>query len=497
MIDKEGASYRSIFKALSLFGGVQIIVILSGIVRTKVIALSLGPEGVGTIGLYVTAFTLFFSIFNLGISSSSVKIISENYFSGKQILFDKSIFVLNKLTLITALTGFFTVCVFSQLLSKWTFGNNENTWSFIVLSFVILSESLNVRNLAVLQGLRRLKTLGKVSIYGSLFGTIISLPLYILFKERAIIPSLLVLYFSNALLSHYYTKKECLPTSKYTYEESRLLIKDFVTLGIAMTISSILVYSVSYVVRLYLAGEGGMKEVGLYQAGWTIATGYVGLIFTAMGKDYFPRLSAVNKDDIKVSKIANQQIEIGLLIISPIIMVFLIFINQIIGFLYSSEFLLIKNMLLWSLIGMFFKLVSWSISFIFLAKGLSRPFIIYEILGNLFTLVVSVLGYKYWGLEGLGLAFLLTNLFYLIMVYSFSFIVFKFKCSRESIRLFVLNTSICLFSVFLIRIDLKAPVYVVYSLLIISLLIVIVHSIYGFERKLGVVQLLKSKIKRT
>ena len=492
MENKEETNYRNIFKALSLFGGVQIIVILFGILRTKIIALTVGPVGVGSIGLYLTAITLFFSVFNLGIGASAVKLLSENYFSDNKMQFTKSIFVLNRLTLITAIIGFVFMLSFAPFLSKWSFGNQEHTWSFVFLSTIILFESYNSRNLAILQGLRELKILGKVSIYGSVFGTVISIPLYILFRIDAIIPSIIIIYLSNFLLSYVYTKKLHLNTDSFTYSETKTFFKGYVTLGIAMTISSILVYVVSYFVKLYLSDKGGLKVVGLYQAGWAIVTGYVGLIFTAMSKDYYPRLASVNSDNLQVSKIANQQIEIGLLIISPIIMIFLLFVNQIVIILYSSEFLLIKNMMIWSLIGMFFKLLSWSISYIFLAKGLSKYFVIYEILGNVFTLIVSILGYKYFGLEGLGLGFLATNIFYLILVYYFSTSIFDFKFSNESIRFFVLNLFICILAVLFIRIDFFIVDCVKYCLLFVGLMIVFFNSIINLDKRLGIYKLIKS-----
>lgn len=495
MISNEDANYRSIFKAISLFGGVQLFVILLGVIRTKVVALSIGPAGVGIIGLFTTALTLVFSIINLGIGSSSVKQISESISSNEALLFEKNLFVLNRLTIITGVLGGVFICILSPYLSLWSFGNKEYTFPFLILSLVLLFESFNTKNLVILQGLRKLKILGKASIYGNLIGSIISIPLFFFFKYGAIVPSLLILYLSNLLVSHIYTKNLNLQTCNFKYNEIKPIVKIFISLGIAMTLSSILVYAVSYIVRLYLSSEGGVKIVGLYQAGWAIVNGYVGLIFTAMAKDYYPRLASVNSNNFQVSKMANQQIELGLLIISPIIMGFLIFVNYIIVLLYSVEFLIIKNMMLWSLLGMFFKLLSWSISYIFLAKGLSRYFIVYELVGNIFTLVSSILGYKYWGLEGLGFSFLATNIFYLIVVFYFSNKVFQFKFSKESVKLLFLNFAICFLSVFIIRMNICVNIFIHYGVLMLNFFIIFFLSAFVLERKLGVLKYLKLKFK--
>ena len=54
---------------------------------------------------------------------------------------------------------------------------------------------------------------------------------------------------------------------------------------------------------------------------------YLGMIFNAMGTDYYPRLSAVSNDSKQASEIINQQAEITILILAPLLSVFFVFIN--------------------------------------------------------------------------------------------------------------------------------------------------------------------------
>ena len=42
------------------------------------------------------------------------------------------------------------------------------------------------------------------------------------------------------------------------------------------------------------------------------------MIFNAMATDYFPRLSAINKDNNAIQKVVNEQAEIAILLITPI-----------------------------------------------------------------------------------------------------------------------------------------------------------------------------------
>ena len=66
----EQKNYRSIFKATSLFGGVQVYQILIQIIKSKFVAVLLGPAGVGIMGLYQSGLQLSYDRFP---GSASVK----------------------------------------------------------------------------------------------------------------------------------------------------------------------------------------------------------------------------------------------------------------------------------------------------------------------------------------------------------------------------------------------------------------------------------------
>lgn len=76
------SSYRQIMKATSIFGGVQVFNILIQLIRSKVIAVLLGPAGMGVIGLLNSTISLITSVSNFGLGTSAVRNISEADASG-------------------------------------------------------------------------------------------------------------------------------------------------------------------------------------------------------------------------------------------------------------------------------------------------------------------------------------------------------------------------------------------------------------------------------
>jgi len=86
--------------------------------------------------------------------------------------------------------------------------------------------------------------------------------------------------------------------------------------------------------------------------------------------------------------------------------------------------------------GMFFKAASWSISFIFLAKGASKLFFWSELIANMYTLAINLLGYYLFGLAGIGIAFMVGYLLYFIQVFIISRYKFKFSFDSEFVKMF-------------------------------------------------------------
>ena len=443
---EEKSAYRSIFKATSLFGGVQLWKILIEIVKQKFIAILLGPEGMGISGLYTSATQLIQSFTSMGLSTSAVKNVAEANGSGDFQRISRTITVLRKLVWVTGLLGMIVVIILSPLLSKSTFGNYDYTIPFIFLSVTLLFQQLSAGQSVVLQGMRKLKHLAKSGVLGSLFGLIISVPIYYFFGINGIVPTLILNSITTLLLTWYFSRKIKIEkqkiTPKQTFEEGKEMLK----MGLVMSLNSFLVLGVAYIIRIFIVRIGGTEEVGLYTSGLAIVNGYVGLIFSAMSTDYYPRLAEVNKDNQKCKEIINQQAEIAILIIAPVIMIFLLIAPYAITLLYSRKFIPITGFMQWAMVGMIFKAASWSISYIFMAKQDMKTFLFNEIAIKIFNVPLYLLMYKYLGLDGLGIGFLINYFVYLILVYFVSNKKYHFNFSSSFKRLLsisLLLVSLC------------------------------------------------------
>lgn len=409
-------SYRNVLKATSLFGGVQVFNILIAIVRSKVIALLIGPAGYGIASLFNSTLGLLTGMTNLGLSQSAVKDISFNHNSENRKSVSRTIQILRRLVWFTACFGALVMIVGSPWLSEFAFESKEYTISFIWISLALLFKQLSSGQLAILQGLRRLKKLAKANLYGNLFGLLVTLPLYYFYKIDAIVPAIIISSFIALIFTFYYSKSEVLEKVNLSNKEAFSEGKPMIQLGIMLSLSTMIGLLVGYLIQIFISRVGDVAQVGLYNAGFVILNSYVGLVFNAMGTDYFPRLSAIADKIEEIRKTVFEQAFIAILLITPIVVVFLMAAPLIIVLLYSKEFTPIINMVSWGILGMVFKAVSFAMGYILIAKGDSKIFIKTAIGFNVLLLIGNILGYYYGGLEGLGISFLIYYIIHFVGV---------------------------------------------------------------------------------
>lgn len=441
------------------------------LVRSKLIAILIGPAGIGLIGLFNSALNLISSVTNAGIETSGVKAVSTVGHDVK--LLSREVSILNRLIWITGILGSLTVVVLSPLLSQITFGTTDQTVSFILVAVTLLFKQLTSGSLLVLQGLSRIKYLAQANFYGNLSGLLISVPLYYYLKIDGIVPSIVFSSLIAMIIAIIYRQKikigSVALTNKEVFTEGRHLI----ILGFSLSFIGLLTTLSSYLLQVFISNYKNVTEVGFYSAGFTILNTYVGVIFTAMATDYYPRLAKICHDNLQVKKLVKEQSEIAILLLTPIIVIFLVFAPTVIRLLYSDEFLPIVPLVCWGILGMIIKAVSWAMGYVLIAKGHSRIFVKTSIGFNTVFLIINILGFYYYGLEGLGITFLIN---YLIHFFVLKIIVSKkydFAFDTGFYKLFLYCICLCATTFLCLSIEL---VILKYSLLSILILISLYFS---------------------
>jgi antigen flippase len=427
-------SYGQILKSSALVGGSQVVNIAIGIVRTKAMAILLGPAGFGLFGLYGSIADLTQSIAGLGINSSGVRQIAEASATGDTTQMARTAAVLRRISLVLGILGAAFLLCFSRLISRVTFGSADHAAAVAMLSIAVLFRLISAGQGALIQGTRRIADLARMSVLSALFGLLSSIPLVYFFRDKGVVPSLIVVAAAMILTSWWYSRKIELPSAVVTLSQVRQEASALLKLGSAFMASGFLTMGAAYVIRITVLHKVGFEAMGLYQSAWMLGGFYVGIVLQAMGADFYPRLTASIKNHVESNRLVNEQTLIGILVAGPGVLATLTFAPLVISLLYSARFGGAVGVLRWICLGATLQVITWPMGFIIIAKGKQAFFIFSELAWTIVAIALAWLCVTRYGLNGAGIAFFLSYVFHGVVTYPIVSYLTGFRWSAENKR---------------------------------------------------------------
>lgn len=450
--DKIDNSHKEIIKATGIFGFAQILKMIVSVIGTKFAAVFLGPVGIGTVGLLNNTIGIIGSVTNFGLNITGVREVSAAYSDNDEEKFSERLTVLQRWFFIVGLFGAVLAILFSRLLSKWTFGKEENYFWFVILSVNFILMSISAGRAVLLQGLRKIRAIAVSNVLSSLCVTLVTVPIYYFFKFDGIVPVILLSSLIGLIFNLYYTRNIKKTEVNISFAETIRRGRPLLKAGFLLSINVIFGQICNYIIKLYLNGSGATAEIlGFYEVSSVILLTYVGLVFNAMGTDFYPRLIAVQNDDRKVNQIVNDQIEIGLLLITPLISLLYLISPFLIEILYTKNFLDVTFIFKAALFAVIIKTIMWPLAFIILAKGQNKLYFKQELLGDFLNISLTIFLYRLYGLEGIGLAGLLNFTISGIYIYRILNKRFNFSIRKDTFKILLFSISIglsCCLAVF-------------------------------------------------
>lgn len=415
---KNNNSHRQILRSSSIIGASSLLNILVSLVRTKVLAVLLGPSGVGLVGLLLTLMTTVSSVSAMGLGTVGTRQIAEAAGRDNSVKLSIVRRALFWATLLLAVGGATSTWLLRELLAERLFADqrlaNEIGWLGLGVALTVAAGSQG----ALLNGMRHIGDMARLSIFSALASTLLGLAALWLWGRDGLIGFVLAVPLSSFVLGHFFVSR--LPKLHNQSTQLSVLLAQWRTLfqlGAAFMLTG-LIWNLGHLfVRTLVQRELGAVELGQFQAAWAISMTYIGFVLQAMGADYYPRLSGSMDDHSSVSKLVNDQTEVALLLAGPVILAMLGLAPWVIEFLYTSEFGAAASVLRWQILGDILRVAAWPLGYVVLAAGDGRKYLMME------SFAVSVLvsgiwfGLPIYGLEATGVAFILMYSVYLPVVY--------------------------------------------------------------------------------
>ncbi|MDI9309906.1 MAG: oligosaccharide flippase family protein [Limnohabitans sp.] len=476
-------SHKSILKTTGVFGLVQVVKIVLAIFSVKIVALYLGVTGVGKLGYLQSILNIVTAICNFGLQTILVREIS--LLKGKE-NFDRNINLLHNWSLYVGIFGFLVFLGAIPFVDDTILDDFSFFWS-VLLAFQFVFSALGNFKTCYLQGSQQVRKFALVQVLNSLVITLLSIVLYFLFGIKAIVFVLFLNSLLGYLIPSFFTQE--IPffskfiSIKATFRETKHLLKT----GFLLSVNGIFGYICTFFTKYYLKEcHNGIEIIGFYDVALTIMISYVGLVFTSMASDFYPKLTSIVKLKKESHSLINNQIQIALLLVLPIVIGVLSFDSFFISLFYTKQFLSVIMILEVGLFSVIIKAVSWPLSFYLLALKDNRRYFFLELIADFLNVTLSILFYKFFGLQGLGLAMGLNFLLYAIFISYLLIAKYGFIYEKATLAMIF----IC-FSFYAIALVFRLIEYE-FNLIISILWFVMIcfYSLYQIDKKVNLKQIL-------
>lgn len=420
----------NIIKAILKVGSASITTIILGIIGTKIMAMILGPSGIGLLSMIRQIILTGSTAGTMGGQTALVQGLARKTGEEK----DKYMVSVFWVFVTGAILVSAILITGAPWIAKNIFGThnietvNLIRWLSLPTALMILFTYLN-------SIFNSFKALGKLAIAHIIVSTItvsLTYPISKLIGNGYTIALIWMIsastfggiFFSLVVAYREGWLKPLFNRFKPTFDKNS--INHFYHIALATLIISIIANGVLLIIKsLIIHHGGGLDNVGIFEAAWTLSMTYVMLLLGAFATYYLPTLTETQDADGRRILI-NNFLRISILLIIPMIITIIVLKPFIISLLYSTKFMPAVEIIKWMLIGDYFKVFGWVLAMPILAYANMKAYFLSESLLNISFLTLSSIAILIGkDIQGIGIAFIIVHIFYLAYMIYYNLVTHK------------------------------------------------------------------------
>lgn len=403
-----------IVKVFSLTSISTLVKMCTGLVSVKIVASIIGPAGVALVGQLNNFSTIALSLATGGINSGITKYIAEYKSDASKV--KQYLATAFRITVVCSLLVGLVLLLLCKQLSSLIMMTPQYWYVFAIFGITITFYGLNNMLVSVVNGYKQFNKYVKVNVVSSIFGVSFTVALVLaLGLPGALISAVtfqsLMIFVSVLMLR----KLEWLRKDWLVGKFKRTIASQYFRYALMTLLSAFLVPISQMLLRGYVISEISITEAGWWEGMNRISNMYLMVITSSFSVYYLPRLSEISdRIELRHEIFKCYKVIVPLLLAGFTVIYFLRFF--IVKLLFTHEFMPMTQLFIWQMAGDFFKICSWLLAFLMVAKSMTKAYISTEII---FTLSYILLGYtfiRFDGIVGLCQAYLTNYVLYLAVL---------------------------------------------------------------------------------
>lgn len=387
--------------------------IVMGLVLIKIIAFYLGAEGMGQIGQFMSMATMVYMVAGGGITNAVIKYVAEYASRPKQLLR-----FLSTATTYSVVFSCALLCVgviFSKVIAVAVFKNSGMYWIIIALAFAQLLFAFVNLVVGVSNGLMQTAVYSKIQIIGSALALPLIWVLIVQFGLAGAALSVLVVYAITCIPAFYFYVNSTFFGKVKLRKLEMFEFKRISAFTVMMLTSALTFPVVEMMIRHVLIESSGYAAAGIWQGAVKLSSAYLGFFTVFLAYYFMPAISRLdNKGEI--GRITIKFLISMMLLFSIGASVFYVGRDFLIPLILASSFDALGDVIVYQLLGDLFRVSSYVIGFVAVAKAATKIYIAAELLQNgLFLLSAMLMLHLYGDIRAVMVSYAVTYIIYFIV----------------------------------------------------------------------------------
>ncbi|MBK0368755.1 O-antigen translocase [Flavobacterium agrisoli] len=385
-----------------------------GMASTKIISFVLGTSGMAILGSFRNFTSMLKSITTLGMNTSLIKLYVENKNNKNELSVILSTFFWFFL-IIALVVGFLTL-VFAEFISDFIFFNLNFVLPIRVFSLLLPVIVLNVFWLTIYNGLEKINRIVAIQIISNIFIFCVTA---ILVWNKNIKGGLYALVLGELLMfivTFIFVKKD---KDYFTFELKKKInskyLKIIINFSFMAFLSACIVPLTLILIRNYIVKMHSVNDAGLWDATTKLSSFYMSIFSSGLAYYYVPKLTSL-KSNSEFKTELKTYFQIFVPLFAMMLLIIYLFRGFILNLVFTDEFLKIKEVLIWQLLGDLVRVMTLAFGYQILVKSRFKDYFIIEILFNASYLIISYFFVKNYSYQGALQSYFYANLITLIVI---------------------------------------------------------------------------------
>ena len=390
-----------------------VIRLANGFVSMKVVAVILGPLGIALIGQFSNFTSIIMTLALGGISSGVIKYTSQ--YKDNQEELSKVWHTITWVSIILSVPVIIILLVLHNWLAQEFLHDVKYGSILVIFAFSLGFYVANNLLLNILNGLHEVKRFNLLNTLNSTLGLLITIALVYQYKVYGALLAMITSQSITFFVVVFFVRKQTwFKISNFFGRFNKYYFFKLLNFT-AMSLTSMCVIPTSQMfVRGYLADHTSWSEAGYWQGMQKISDAYLMIVYTALGTYFLPKLANLqNEEQIRKEINNGYKLIMPFVIASAIIIYFMR--DYVIHLLFANSFDAMRDMFFWQLLGDCFKLASWILAYLMLARAKTKLFMLTEIVFGISFPLLSFLFINLAGANGAVIAFALNYVIYFVL----------------------------------------------------------------------------------